>query len=509
MDHVAPRPKRLNGDSSKLSVVHHPHPQTLQNPLIYPHHFSDLEMEKNPRSQYNSMHRLPTSYQHNQSFNEQSSADKGQQNLRNVFFKNYPEFFHCEKYKKKRLQTLNCSAHKINNSLSNVQLPKDIEHDYQPTYAMVRRTSPPLTVPNTSLLSTNPFLTSSNFKKYNTVGEELIESMPRGKTSKATLVMEKKFYSLKFSSGNKIKKKACNVKSSLDSTKSPFSSHKCKTNHYIAGNRHYLIEPTSQPMRHYDSPDYENMVINSTADQDTVNLDGGRSNQNSIPNLATVQLRALPIDIDETAVVQQKKQHQHRYHQQKKNALCAESCAEFPLMEPECISIYRSDSGISNSSYESQLPATLSQLFPSKKITADSSGLICRKPVYINIEAQNSILKYGDLTQENVSYRSSLTKRQSEVKVIVNEPASLSSCAPIYKSSCADTAALEKVQAVERNMSTPDTLEQYQLGDQLARSESTSSVTPKRVVGAIAQPKFPEVSNHYEVGINKMTQLVI
>ncbi|KAH8322053.1 hypothetical protein KR059_001059, partial [Drosophila kikkawai] len=494
MEHFVPRSERLHGDISKLSVHQQPQ-QTPQHHFTYAHAFSDHEVEKNYSSQY-IMHRLPTTYQDNRSFNEPVSAHNELQNVSNVFSKNNPEHFQRDQHKNKNTQISDDATQKINtNSLSDVQLLNDRDQDYQSTYATVERTSLPPNVPNTLLLSTNPFLTSSKSNNYNTVGEDELEGTARGKFSKTTLARDNQFYSLKLSSATKIKKKACNVNCSMGLTTSPSSLTKCKKKHSLAGNKHCLMETTSQPMRHYD---YENVANKTTSSQNVVHMDGGRSKLHSISNLATVELHAHPYDKDNTAVVQKKKKHHNRYHQ-KNDALSAESCAEFPLMEPECISIYRSDSGISNSSYESQLPTALSQ-HPQSKITKNSSsGSLCRKPIKRNMEAQTGIFPHGDLDQEiKWPKEPALTKSQLKDvgEILAYEPASVPRSATSYNSIRSDVTVLEKKESVEADMSTPKASDQYQLGHQLKHSETPSSVSAKSALEMTIPAKCSEISNH-------------
>ncbi|KAH8258880.1 hypothetical protein KR038_011496 [Drosophila bunnanda] len=498
VEHMVPRSERFHGDISKLPVLHQQPQQTTLHHLTYAHPFSDHENEKNHSSQY-IIHRLPTSYQHNRSFIEQSSAHNNLQNSSNAFSKNYPDLFHRDQPKNKNTQISGDATQKVNtNPLSDVQLTNDTDQDYQPAYAMVERTSLPTKVPNTLLLSTNPFLTASNSNKYKTVGEDGLEGTARGKCVKSTSLRDNQFYSLKLSSATKVKKDTCNANCSIGSTMSPSSSTKCKKKHSYAGIRHCHVETTGQPMRKYD---YENGANNATSSQDVVNMDGGRSNLNSIQNLATVQLHAQPSVNEGAVVVQKKKKHQHRYHHKKNDALSAESCAEFPLMEPECISIYRSDSGISNSSYESQLPTALSQ-HPQSRITKNvSSGSLSRKPVNRNLESQNSILPHGDLAQEiKWPNESALTKSQlgEDGEILFYEPASVSHCIPICSSNRADSTVIKRKIAVETDKSPAAASKEYQIGQQLTHSESASSVTVNSEVETTASEKCSEVSNHYE-----------
>ncbi|KAH8286528.1 hypothetical protein KR054_010889, partial [Drosophila jambulina] len=488
--HIAPRSERLHGDISKLSVLH-------QQPQQTPRPFSDHEVEQNHSSQY-IIHRLPTTYQHNRSFNEPASVHNDLQNLSNVLSKNYPEHFNRDHLKNENTPIPYDATEKAKtNSLSDNQLLNGIKQDYQPTYARVERTSLSTNVPNTLLLSTNPFLTESYSKKYDTVGEDKLESTARGTSFKNALVRDNQFYSLTLSSATKIKNKACNANCSIDPTTSPSSLTKCKRKHSLAGIRHNHLETASQSICHYG---YENVESNTISSQNLVNIDGERSNLNSIQNLATVQLHAHPIVKEGSAVVKKKK-HQHRYHQKINDALSAESCTEFSLMEPECISIYRSDSGISNSSYESQFPMAMSQ-FPQPKISTNlSSGSLSRKPVNRDLEAQNRILPHGELSQEIKSPNESLLSKSQLGKVgkiLVYEPTSVSLCDPMCSRSRTTASVLEGKAADKKDMCNPEASEQYQIGKQLTHSESAASFTAKSAVETAAPANCSEVSNHKE-----------
>ncbi|KAH8394058.1 hypothetical protein KR200_007930, partial [Drosophila serrata] len=480
VEHIISRSERLNGDISKLPVLHQqPQPTTLHH-LRYANPLSDHEVEKKISSQY-IMHRLPTTYQHNKGFIEQASTYNDLQS--NTLSKNYPDYFHRDQPKTKNTHISDDATQKINtNSSSGVQLSNEISagQEYQPANAIAERTSLPTKVPNTLLLSTNPFLTVNNSNKYKIVGDDL-DSTVRGKSINTTTLRDNQFYSLKLSSATKVK----NCSNGL--TTSPSSSTKCKKKHSYAGIRHCHMETSSQHMRQYV---YENGANNSTSSQDVVNMDGEKKNLKSIHNLPTAQLHAHP-SVNEGAV-QQKKKHQPRHHQKKNDALSAESCAEFPLMEPECISIYRSDSGISNSSYESQLPTALLQ-HPQSRITKNaSSGSLCRKPVNINLDAQNSILAHDNLAQENKwPHESDLAKNQlGEVgEILFYEPASVSLCVPVCSTSRADAPALKRKTAAETDMSTAAGSEEYQIGQ---------SGVGKNAVETTAPEKSSEVSSHYE-----------
>ncbi|EDW79217.2 LOW QUALITY PROTEIN: uncharacterized protein Dwil_GK12999 [Drosophila willistoni] len=420
------------------------------------------------------------------------------------------------------------------------QLLNAIEHDYQPTYAVVERgVPPPPPAPTSALLNTNPFLAASNFKKYDAAGEELHGSMQRGKRGKSGGIggigigggqdTDKKFYSLKFPGSNKFKKPPINsLNSSLVSNSLASSASKCKRHHSFAGGGHGDIDSSGKPMLLYDPPVYENV-----ADNIDVDMGGGSSNLNI--NLATVQLHSQPSTTIATSTVgggtvggaavvsHHKKKHHHRQHQQKNDivggggigvggAAGASGGADFQLMEPERLSIYRSDSGISNSSYESHLPTTAmgghqraqkSHKSGNANSTAvgtsagginSSSGLLGRKPVYMNVEDERS----GSPAHINSSYESASSTSHPGGGGIsgsgggggVTDPTSLSSCTSLYSSGTGGTAASSsrcnrhhqqiqqqiQKQTTATDITTPEDYEQYQLGHQPAHSASMLSV---------------------------------
>ncbi|BFF98747.1 uncharacterized protein DMAD_06817 [Drosophila madeirensis] len=540
---VAPRPKRLNGSISQPSnsQQQQQHHQTLQHP--HPHqqqHYCDLQQQQQqqqhyqhqkPGQQYNTMHHLTAP--HGQGLD--SGTHQVQYNLSNCFPKSYTEYYqqhqqHQQLQQKQQLPTATTQQQQqqkfSTNSSSNVQLLNAIEHDYQPTYAVVERipAPPPPPAASSALLNTNPFLAASNFRKYDAAGEELHGSMQRGKKSKGVGGdMDKKFYSLKFpGGGGKIKKPAGyngNISTPLGTTTSPTSAMdpamapKCKRHHSFAGNSHSDIDSGGKPMRLYDPPVYENVVEKCTGHDAARDMDmdmGGGSSSlhtNPNPNLATVQLHthsgagAGGAGGGGTAVVQQKKKHHHRHHQQKNDPGGGGSGAEFQLMEPERLSIYRSDSGISNSSYESQLPSGLSQQQqhphhrPSKAAhksgavagaNAGASGGLCRKTVYINMEGQCAGLMHADSpTHVHSSYESASSN--SHGVALAADPTTLSSCTSLYSSGTSGTAASLRYprhqhnnqhnqQAMANEITTPEDFEQYQLGHHPTHSASTLSV---------------------------------
>ncbi|XP_034106656.1 uncharacterized protein LOC117569553 isoform X5 [Drosophila albomicans] len=541
---VAPRPKRLNGNIGQaMNNPQQMHHQTLQHPQQQQHFYDQQQQQQLQQQQQ--QHQQQLQYNtlqygrgctapppHNRSMDQlESSSDQIQYNLSNCFPKSYTEYYQQHHHQQQQQQqqqsqqqqpqTSQQQSQKFHtNSASNAQLLNAIEHDYQPTYAVVERLPPPPPAPSSALLNTNPFLAASNFKKYDAAGqEELLGSMQRGKRGKAASLldrmdMDKKFYSLKFPNGgggnNKLKKPAYNLNASLATATANATSTapKCKRHHSFAGGSHGDIESNGKPMRLYDPPVYENVadkcngdtLDNEMGDDGSSNILNAGSNLNLSlnQNLATVQLHTQPT----AAVVSQshKKKHHHRQHQQKADAQAGAVGADFQLMEPERLSIYRSDSGISNSSYESQLPA-LGQRTP-KSHKASSSGLnLTRKPVYMNVEGQQ---QQQQQHQQQMAARAGSpahninSSYESASSAPVTDPTSLSSCNSLYSSGtgtvsvsntrCNRHPASHHQQQQQQQqqhqhqkqptpeITTPEDYEQYQLGHQPGHSASMLSV---------------------------------
>ncbi|XP_060661001.1 uncharacterized protein LOC132794519 isoform X3 [Drosophila nasuta] len=535
---VAPRPKRLNGNIGQaMNNPQQMHHQTLQHPQQQQHFYDQQQQQQlqqqqqqhQQQLQYNTLQygrgcTAPPS--HNRSMDQlESGSDQIQYNLSNCFPKSYTEYYQQHHHQQQQQQqqqsqqqqpqTSQQQSQKFHtNSASNAQLLNAIEHDYQPTYAVVERLPPPPPAPSSALLNTNPFLAASNFKKYDAAGqEELLGSMQRGKRGKAASLldrmdMDKKFYSLKFPNGgggnNKLKKPAYNLNASLATATANATSTapKCKRHHSFAGGSHGDIESNGKPMRLYDPPVYENVadkcngdtLDNEMGDDGSSNILNAGSNLNLSlnQNLATVQLHTQPT----AAVVSQshKKKHHHRQHQQKADAQAGAVGADFQLMEPERLSIYRSDSGISNSSYESQLPA-LGQRTP-KSHKASSSGLnLTRKPVYMNVEGQQQQQQQQIAARAGSPAHNINSSYESASSAPVTDPTSLSSCNSLYSSGtgtvsvsntrCNRHPASHHQQQQQQHqhqkqptpeITTPEDYEQYQLGHQPGHSASMLSV---------------------------------
>lgn len=320
-------------------------------------------------------------------------------NLNNCFPKSYTEYYHQQQQQKHK--------NGASNNTSSAQFFNGFEHEY-PSYTVVERNTAAASAtdmggiggqspragsaPTPAAVSTNPFLAINNFKKYDTSGYTTdnvyqphilnitgSSSMQRSGKRKPMLdakIEDKKFYSLKFT-GVGGKNKAPHVVH-----KSPASgllnasmiwhggssnSGKCKRHHSFAGgsigdidsagpgvqhNTHQV--KSSALMRFYDPPAYENLAGDNTA---AVQVHECAVEAHSSPaaggmtGTATILLHPQPtasgsgVSSSHATAGQtgHKKKHHHRQHQQKD---------DFNLIEPERLSIYRSDSGISNSSYE-------------------------------------------------------------------------------------------------------------------------------------------------------------
>ncbi|ALC44604.1 nrm [Drosophila busckii] len=376
---------------------------------------------------------------------------------------------------------------------------------------MVERVPPPPPAPSSALLNTNPFLAASNFKKYDAAGEELLGSMQRSKRGKAGSLLErmdidKKFYSLKFpnGNGNKLKKPAYNLNASLGvpATATATATQKCKRHHSFAGGSHGDIDNLAgKPMRPYDPPVYENVADKCGADYELdMGNDGSSSSaSNQHPhshlnhNLATVQLHTQPTAAATAAAAAaaavvvsggHKKKHHHRQHQQKADASAAVAGADFQLMEPERLSIYRSDSGISNSSYESQLPtaAQLGQRTPKAHKNAAPGLNLQRKPVYMNMEQQQSSTSAAAAARAGSPAHNIHSSYESGSSAPITDPTSLSSSNSLYSSGTGTVSTRcnrhqqQQQQQPKPEITTPEDYEQYQLGHQPAHSASMLSV---------------------------------
>ncbi|XP_037718882.1 uncharacterized protein LOC119552963 isoform X5 [Drosophila subpulchrella] len=455
------RIKGLNGNANQDR-------QTTQHPHLYQEQtFCEQELQYVHRSQYNTIHRKsPVGDQHNKCVTELDSNRQVLHNLSKCFPKSYTEYYH-QNQQHHQIQFPTAKDQINTNSLTNVQLTNAIDHDYLPSYTAMSR---PTAIPHSTLLSTNPFLAATNFKKYVKEGEDLSGSMPREKHRKNTLDLEKKFYSLKFPGGNNLKNCSYNESFSSGSITSPIQSAidvgiltTCKRHNSLARQSKSDIDPSVQTMPPCDLPADENMVVEDTVDQSTESIRIGSNDLilHSHQTLATVQLHT---QLGKEII--KKHHHRHHHHQQIKK----EEIADLDLMEAERNSIYRSDSGISNSSYESQFPIALSQIRPSKPKKGSVNHLI-QKHVHKNVEAQKSVLIHVDSPNVLLS-----ENNFSDCGVpLVNNSTSLSPCKKHAASPQCNHHQPPSIQYNDRTTTEP--LVQHPLGHECVNSVSAPSVS--------------------------------
>lgn len=127
--------------------------------------------------------------------------------------------------------------------------------------------------------------------------------------------------------------------------------------------------------------------------------------------------------------------------------------SDFHQLEPERISIYRSDSGISNSSYESQFSK------PKMATLNSSSGPLVRKYAHRNIKVHNNVFNTSNVTESEAQLDDSSTLHQS---------CTVQSFAPSH---------CNRPQPRNRysEETTKNECEQHQLGHQSLRPASTPS----------------------------------
>ncbi|XP_043650485.1 uncharacterized protein LOC122618254 isoform X1 [Drosophila teissieri] len=350
---VVQRPKTLIGNINQPSVGHYQDCQATQDPLLnQQQYFCDQDTQNDQRSQYNTMHRPPNNVKYNQSENKTDFNPQDQHSPSNGFSKSYTEYYQQHPEKIPMQFRAGASQELNSNSLSNINLLNGTDH-----------------IPHLALVNINPFLEAANFKKYDKTGEELLGSMPRARHNKGTLNCENKFYSLKHPGGTKLINRALDKDYSEAGTASSPTEYKslskCKMHNSFGYNRHCTVGTHVQPMRLYDHPAYQNMVVEHVDDQVIESKDGEI-------NLTTVQMHTHP--------GKEKIKKHHHWHHQHREKRDEGLGPDVHQVEPERISIYRSDSGISNSSYESQFSK-------SKKATLNtSSGPLVRKQ-----EPQNSV----------------------------------------------------------------------------------------------------------------------
>ncbi|XP_032573488.1 hemicentin-2 isoform X6 [Drosophila sechellia] len=425
---VAQRPKEPTGNINQPSAGLYQDCQATHDPLLYHQkYFCDQDALNDQRSQYTTMHRPPNNVQYNQCLVKPDSNPQDQHNLSNSFSKSYTEYYQQHK-RSEKVQMLfppGASKELNSNSLCNT------DH-----------------TPHSALVNIKPYLEASNFREYDRTGEELLGSMPRARHSKGTLNLENKFYSLKHLGGieliNRDLEKDYSIGVTTSSTPSATENRslsKCKIHNSFGCNRLCNAGTNVQPMRLYDPPGYQNMVVEHADDQITVSKkDEG--------NLATVQTHTH-------AGKDKMKNHHHWIHQHRERK--DEGLGpDVHQVEPERISIHRSDSGISNSSYESQFSK------PKMATLNTSSGPLVRKYAHRNIKAHNSVF--------NASYASNVTESEAQLdnSSTLHQSCTVPSVAPSH-------CNRPKPRNRYSKETTKNECEQHQRGHQSLRPASTPS----------------------------------
>lgn len=415
---VAQRPKELIGNINQPSVGLYQDCQATHDPLLYHQkYFCDQDALNDQRSQYTTMHRPPNNVQYNQSLFKPDSNLQDQHNLSNCISKSYTEYYQ-QHQRSEKLQMIfpqGASKELNSNSLCNT--------DHTPHSALV----------------------NINLRKYDKTEEELLGNMPRARHRKGTLNVENKFYSLKHLGGIEVRNQDLDkdypiggTTSSTPSATDDSSLSKCKIHNSLGCNRLCNVGTNVQPMRVYDPPGYQNMVLERADDQNTLS-------KKDECNLATVQTHTHP-GKDKI------KNHHHWIHQhrEKKDEGLG---SDFHQLEPERISIYRSDSGISNSSYESQFSK------PKMATLNSSSGPLVRKYAHRNIKVHNNVFNTSNVTESEAQLDDSSTLHQS---------CTVQSFAPSH---------CNRPQPRNRysEETTKNECEQHQLGHQSLRPASTPS----------------------------------
>lgn len=218
----------------------------------------------------------------------------------------------------------------------------------------------------------NPFL-ATNFKKFHTNTNSMTCSMNR-KNSKSE---DKKFYSLKFSAK---KNGGLLLKQSMG---------KCKRHHSFAdGGLPPSNDTKAMKMHFYEPPVYENLtdsiqILECNVEPSVLTAAAAAS--------ATAQHHQVHLKKKHGAAQQQ----QHHTHRHNRPRALEDSNI---ILEPEKLSIYRSDSGISNSSFEcitTPVPAPrqgepLMQLPQHNNSSKSSTIKAHSNPVYMNISSGGS-----------------------------------------------------------------------------------------------------------------------
>uniref|UniRef100_A0A1I8PB99 Ig-like domain-containing protein n=1 Tax=Stomoxys calcitrans TaxID=35570 RepID=A0A1I8PB99_STOCA len=516
--------------------------------------------------------------QHNQNISDAASPNPHQMtyNLNNCFPKSYTEY-----YQNQQQQQHHQFQQKYGNSLSlssnthSSQL-HGIEHDFN-TYAVVER---PHNTPTSSASSsmagrtTNPFLAVSNFKKFDASGDEEVSGANGGVGNYQTTSMkrqgkrktfidkleDRRFYSLKFA-GNKHKQPnsknaPVHFNASLIETSgsrvTPESGlmsaaaaramgsllgagggndNKCKRHHSFAGGSLGDIESKGPVMRNglhfYDPPAYENVNDAVQVHAAAVLSDMELPDPKSSAGTATVLLHPLPSYGSHNGVGGSggsqgpKKKHHQRQHQPKE---------DLNLIEPERLSIYRSDSGISNSSYECVTPipnggGTQRGSSPSGKtprtpktpktpkghknqtlahsaVTASfntsqkkPAPRVPSAPLYMNLndQAPNGAgvgnLERPSSPNSTIATSAYESASSSQNDTTCNDPTSMSSTNSLYSNNKSMVSGALRCNRHQQppELTTPEEYEQYQLGHH-SHTHSASSLSVASSISASGNP---------------------
>lgn len=507
-------------------------------------------------------------------------------NLNNCFPKSYTEYYQNQQQQQQQQQS-HPFQQKYGNSPSSVgtnhasQL-NAIEHDFN-TYAVVER---PHNTPASSVSSsvggpraTNPFLAVSNFKKFDTSGDEeasgggsatggnyQTSSMKRQGKRKTFVdkLEDKRFYSLKFA-GNKHKQPApknppLHLNASLIETANGATSrnhedvftgggsgratgsallgsllggsggNKCKRHHSFAGGSLGDIDSKGPVLRNglhfYDPPAYENVNDAVQVHASAALSDMELPDPMTCAGTATVLLHPLPAYNTHNGVgvgsgvaaggsQGPKKKHHQRQHQPKE---------DLNLIEPERLSIYRSDSGISNSSYECVTPipngGTQRGASPAGKtprtpktpktpkghknstlahsaVTASfntshkkPAPRVPPTPLYMNLNEQQAAPGINNLERpsspnSNMATSAYESASSSQNDTTCNDPTSMSSTTSLYSTNKTPLPPGVRCNRHQQapELTTPEEYEQYQLGHH-SHAHSASSLSVASSVSA-------------------------
>uniref|UniRef100_A0A1I8MF44 Uncharacterized protein n=1 Tax=Musca domestica TaxID=7370 RepID=A0A1I8MF44_MUSDO len=627
-----PRPKRLNGNISQTAPSYYDEQETdsqqQQQQQYYQHQQQQQQHHQYSTMPYNRqvnpannarpdggiiVHNntlTANTLQHNQNGSALSGSGGGGSspnshqmayNLNNCFPKSYTEYYQNQQQQQQQqqhhpFQQKYGSSPSASLGANNPSQLNAIEHDFN-TYAVVERphNTPASSVSSSSMgvgRTTNPFLAVSNFKKFDTSGDEDLQnggasngagggggnyqttSMKRQGKRKTFVdkLEDKRFYSLKFA-GNKHNKASnknapLHLNAALIAENNGVSSgrvhedvftgsgsgratdagmlasllsasvggNKCKRHHSFAGGSLGDIESKGPGLRNglhfYDPPAYENVndavQVHASAALSDMELPDPMSSAGT----ATVLLHPLPPYTGHNGTASAvgggtggsqgpKKKHHQRQHQPKE---------DLNLIEPERLSIYRSDSGISNSSYEcvtpipngggtqrGQSPATKTPRTPKtpktpkghKNSTLAHSAVTASfnsshkkpaprvppTPLYMNVNDQSNQaihnLERPSSPNSNMATSAYESASSSQNDTTCNDPTSMSSTTSLYNGGGGATPNSKMLPPGMRcnrhqpapELTTPEEYEQYQLGHH-SHAHSASSLSVASSISA-------------------------